>query len=292
MAKLTNLEVSEICNKLGELHLSNISKIHGGDIHNSFKLDFQGKTIFLKKNIRKKKFLKYEYLCLKDLDRFINHENLKIPTVYSYLEIKNVEFLILEWIDMYQISQAKLGQGLAEMHLKSNESNPTKFGNSIDGFIGLNEQISGWESNWADCFINLRIEPQLQKLNDKTFNSKKLNDVITKIKLILSDHIPLISLVHGDLWSGNVGISKSGKGIIFDPACWWADCEVDIAMSLLFGGFKEEFYTEYFKLIPKKKGFENRVNIYNFYHVLNHANMFGGSYLIQAKNYIDNILRI
>ena len=69
-----------------------------------------------------------------------------------------------------------------------------------------------------------------------------------------------------------------------------ADNEVDIAMTKLFGGFESDFYEEYYKIIPLKKDFENRVIIYNFYHILNHANMFGGSYLNQVKDYVKAIL--
>ena len=99
-------------------------------------------------------------------------------------------------------------------------------------------------------------------------------------------------LVHGDLWSGNKGIEKNGKGVIFDPASWWADSEVDIAMTRLFGGFNREFYEGYHQVIPLKKGFEKRFLIYNLYHILNHANMFGGSYIYQVKDYVKRILSL
>ena len=292
MAKLSILEVSEICNQLGESHPKNISQIYGGNIHNSFKLEFKNKSIFLKKNIKKEKFLKYENHCLKDLTKYINNKNLKTPEVYAYLNIKNTEILIIEWIEMSNKNQQKLGKGLAEMHLKSNESNPNKFGYEVEGFIGLSKQLSGWEENWTDCFINLRIKPQLIEFQSKNFNSDLFKKLIFKIKTILNFHKPIISLVHGDLWSGNFGINNFNQGVIFDPASWWADCEVDIAMTFLFGGFKKNFYDEYFKVLPKKKGFEQRVIIYNLYHVLNHANMFGGSYINQANQYIEDILNM
>ena len=94
------------------------------------------------------------------------------------------------------------------------------------------------------------------------------------------------------MWSGNAGIDKNGKGVIFDPASWWADNEVDIAMTKLFGGFRKEFYEEYHKIFPIRKGFEKRIIIYNFYHILNHANMFGGGYLKQVKDYVQAILNM
>jgi len=87
-------------------------------------------------------------------------------------------------------------------------------------------------------------------------------------------------------------MEKNGKGVIFDPASWWADNEVDIAMTKLFGGFRKEFYGEYHRIFPIKNGFENRIIIYNFYHILNHANMFGGGYLNQVKDYVKAILNM
>ena len=106
------------------------------------------------------------------------------------------------------------------------------------------------------------------------------------------NHKPINALVHGDLWSGNAGMDKNGKGVIFDPASWWADNEVDIAMTKLFGGFRKEFYEEYHRIFPIKYGFEKRIIIYNFYHILNHANMFGGGYLKQVQNYVKAILNM
>ena len=94
------------------------------------------------------------------------------------------------------------------------------------------------------------------------------------------------------IYIGNIGTDKSGKGVIFDPASWWADNEVDIAMTMLFGGFRKEFDEEYHKVFPRKEGFENRIIIYNFYHILNHANMFGGSYFNQVNDYIRAILKM
>ena len=105
-------------------------------------------------------------------------------------------------------------------------------------------------------------------------------------------HKPIIALVHGDLWSGNTGMDKNGKGVIFDPASWWADNEVDVAMTKLFGGFRKEFYEEYHRIFPKKNVFEKRIIIYNLYHILNHANMFGGGYLKQVEDYIKAILNM
>ena len=262
----------------------NGQKWKGGDIHSAWRIEFSNKKLFLKRNNRNKKFLEFEKYCLQNLRKYINQENLVIPEVIAYKNIKNIEILLIEWIDMHNFDQKKLGKGLGEMHLKSAESNPKMFGSPVEGFIGTTDQKIGLEDNWIDCFLNLRIIPQLLTLKSKTLDKEIINKVEEKIKSELQNHKPINSLVHGDLWSGNAGMDKNGKGVIFDPASWWADNEVDIAMTKLFGGFRKEFYEEYHRIFPLKNGFEKRIIIYNFYHILNHANMFGGGYLKQVQD--------
>tara|TARA_B100000287_G_scaffold384768_1_gene391502 strand:- start:203 stop:1081 length:879 start_codon:yes stop_codon:yes gene_type:complete len=290
MENLSHIEVSEICNQLGKSSPKNIRQVLGGDIHESWQIEFENKKFFLKRNKRKKDFLKFEEYCLRNLQENITEEVLIVPKVISYLKVKNVELLLMDWIDMQNGDQKKLGEGLGKMHLKSAESNPKKFGYPVTGYIGITDQNKGWEKNWIDCFINLRIKPQLSILKDPSLDIKTKDKIHEKIKLELTKHKPINTLIHGDLWYGNVGIDKEGKGVIFDPACWWADSEVDIAMTRLFGGFKKEFYEEYHKIIPIKKGLEKRIIIYNFYHILNHANMFGGSYSHQVQDYVKKII--
>ena len=292
MQKLSPIEINEICEELGETYPKSIEQVHGGDIHNAWRIEFSNKKLFLKRNIRNKKFLEFEKYCLQNLRKYINQENLVIPEVIAYKNIKNIEILLIEWIDMHNFDQKKLGKGLGELHLKSAESNPKMFGFPVEGFIGTTDQKKGLEDNWIDCFLNLRIIPQLLSLKSRILDKEIINKVKEKIKSELLNHKPINALVHGDLWSGNAGMDQSGKGVIFDPASWWADNEVDIAMTKLFGGFRKEFYEEYHRIFPIKNGFEKRIIIYNFYHILNHANMFGGGYLNQVEDYVKAILNM
>ena len=292
MQKLSPIEINEICEELGETYPKSIEEVHGGDIHNAWRIEFSNKKLFLKRNIRNKKFLEFEKYCLQNLRKYINQENLVIPEVIAYKNIKNIEILLIEWIDMHNFDQKKLGKGLGELHLKSAESNPKMFGFPVEGFIGTTDQKKGLEDNWIDCFLNLRIIPQLLSLKSRILDKEIINKVKEKIKSELLNHKPINALVHGDLWSGNAGMDKNGKGVIFDPASWWADNEVDIAMTKLFGGFRKEFYEEYHRIFPIKNGFEKRIIIYNFYHILNHANMFGGGYLNQVEDYVKAILNM
>ena len=178
MQKLSPIEVNEICDELGETYPKSIKQVHGGDIHSSWQIEFSNKKIFLKKNIRNKKFLEFEKYCLQNLRSYINQENLVIPEVIAYKFINDIEILLIEWIDMHSFEQKKLGKGLGEMHLKSAESDPNMFGFEVDGFIGTTDQKKGWEDNWTDCFLKLRIHPQLSILKN---NFLDLKNIVSKI---------------------------------------------------------------------------------------------------------------
>lgn len=93
--------------------------------------------------------------------------------------------------------------------------------------------------------------------------------------------------MHGDLWGGNASVLADERGALIDPACWWADREVDLAMTRLFGGFSARFYQGYQQEWPLDTNYQDRIDVYNLYHLLNHANLFGGSYKQQCLTAIS-----
>ena len=116
------------------------------------------------------------------------------------------------------------------------------------------------------------------------------NDLINTMAAFFADYEPMPSLLHGDLWGGNWGITGDAQPVIFDPAVYYGDREVDIAMTRLFGGFGVDFYTAYDNTWPRDVGAAVRTDLYNLYHVLNHLNLFGDSYAGQARGMIDRLL--
>jgi fructosamine-3-kinase len=101
--------------------------------------------------------------------------------------------------------------------------------------------------------------------------------------------------LHGDLWNGNAGFSRSStdlEPVIFDPAVYYGDRECDLAMTELFGGFPAAFYSSYGKEFPLEAGYEHRKHLYNLYHLLNHLNIFGGSYYGQVKSTLGLLRRL
>ncbi|MGB3918777.1 MAG: fructosamine kinase family protein, partial [Thiothrix litoralis] len=81
-----------------------------------------------------------------------------------------------------------------------------------------------------------------------------------------------------------------GSPVVYDPAVYYGDRETDLAMTELFGGFGEDFYAAYQAAWPVDSGYAVRKTLYNLYHILNHFNLFGGSYGEQAARMTEKLL--
>ena len=114
--------------------------------------------------------------------------------------------------------------------------------------------------------------------------------LLERVPALFLDYCPRPSLLHGDLWNGNAAMDAKGQPAIFDPAVYFGDRESDLAMSELFGGFAPDFYAAYREAWPLDAGYAVRKTLYNFYHILNHANLFGGGYATQAAHMAAQLL--
>lgn len=218
---------------------------------------------------------------------------INIPTPICDGVTREHSYLVLEYLDLTTRvttqSWTEMGRNLAMMH-RHQISSESKFGWQIDNTIGSTAQINTWESDWATFFTQHRIGYQLQLALSKGGDFPRAAELLVIIPQILCEHHPQPSLVHGDLWSGNASFTTTGIPVIFDPATYWGDREVDIAMTELFGGFPAAFYQGYNDVYPLDPGYSQRKNLYNLYHILNHYNLFGGSYQSQANSSIESIL--
>jgi len=283
----------EILNSEGPLKnqtILNISPIHGGSIHNAWRLELKTGQIFFAKTAAKEAFdmLQFESNGLTKLKENLNEDFLTVPKPIIVQKLESSSILLMDWLELSDGDESKLGKGLALLHKRSSNQHLNSFGWNENGFIGYNPQICGWRESWGECFVHLRLAPQ-SKMAQKWGLSLEMNLFYSKLIKYLERHNPIPCVVHGDLWRGNAAITKNGKGIIFDPAVWWADREVDIAMTTMFGGFSNKFYESYQKTWALQSGFEERIEIYNLYHLLNHANMFGGTYQDNALSSIKKV---
>ncbi len=212
-----------------------------------------------------------------------------IPEVVGLGIAGSQAFLVLEALDLggrpSAAAWSQLGEGLAALHRVTGPSH----GWDCDNYIGETPQSNGRHDSWADFFVEKRLRPQFEMAHTHGFSFPDAEGFMKRVGEMLADHQPEPSLLHGDLWSGNAGFSSSGEPAIFDPATYHGDRETDLAFTEFFGGFAPEFYAAYRKAWPLEPGYEQRRDLYNLYHVLNHANLFGGGYASQADAMMQSI---
>lgn len=202
-----------------------------------------------------------------------------------------IRFLLLEFFDVVRPSAAAevaLGRNLASLHRATTE----RFGLESDNFIGANPQRNGWLPSWAEFFIERRLRPQFEMGEGRGWLDRSKRELFRSatevVRDLLADHRPSPSLLHGDLWGGNVLWCVAGP-VLIDPACYYGDRECDLAFTEMFGGFSTDFYRSYHEAWPLPDGYFARKVIYNWYHLLNHANLFGGGYISESVSVAKDI---
>jgi len=216
----------------------------------------------------------------------------RVPAVLAQGDDGGTAWLILEWLDLEglgPVSGARLGAALAAQHRLPQ----ARFGWEKDNFIGASPQENGWSESWLDFWRDKRIHAQLRMAMAKRYPSKMIDRgerLLTDCEAFFRTHEPVASLLHGDLWGGNASALADGTPVVFDPAVYCGDREADIAMTELFGGFPKDFHAAYRNAWPLDDGYPVRRDFYNLYHVLNHANLFSGSYVEQSARLIERLI--
>lgn len=206
----------------------------------------------------------------------------RVPEVYAYWDGESGRYLLMEYIPTGSggpAVQERLGRELAELHrdVAANQ----QFGFSMDNFIGATEQPNPFTATWIEFFgvHRLRFQAHLAlqrgRLDRATYELAER--LIAQLPQLI-DEPAHPSLLHGDLWGGNYLATPDGQPVLIDPAVYYGHREADLAMTELFGGFGRRFYSAYHEAYPLEPGYEQRRDIYNLYHLLNHLNLFGGSY--------------
>ncbi|MGA9367635.1 MAG: fructosamine kinase family protein, partial [Steroidobacteraceae bacterium] len=205
---------------------------------------------------------------------------IRVPRALARGSAGRTAFLALEWIESRPAGRAAeraLGEQLAVQH----QVTAPQFGFADDNFIGRTRQPNGWLADWAEFFRERRLRHQLALAVQNGFApllEQPGARLLESIAALLARHRPQASLLHGDLWAGNWLANEQDQPLIFDPAVYYGDREADLAMTRLFGGFGRAFYDAYLTAAPLPAGHAVRAELYNLYHVLNHANLFGGAY--------------
>lgn len=265
------------------------TRVSGGDICDAWRLDTDSGRVFLKTlSAPQAGILESEAAGLKAI---ADTETLRVPEVLGLGATADVAWLALEWLDLGGSggsAEQALGAQLAAMHRHT----AARHGWHDDNWIGRTSQPNDWCADWTGFFGEHRLRHQLRLAARAGFGHQLQapgDALLARLPDLLAGHAPKPSLLHGDLWGGNWGVAD-GAPVIFDPAVYYGDREADLAMTRLFGGFGSAFYEAYDAAWPLPPDASQRDALYRLYHVLNHANLFGGGYVQQAGHLMETLL--
>lgn len=266
----------------------------GGDINEARRLTLNnGMHIFMKSN--KKENLSFFTAEAAGLAAIAHTGTVSVPRVLCCGTDDaqgGTSFLLMDFLesgtrraDYWEV----LAQQLAAMHQADTSAFTTggRYGFVQDNYIGASKQKNTPGCHWISFFRDCRLKPQFAQANHyfDASDKKKIAKLLERISdfLVEPEHP---SLLHGDLWSGNVMPGHDGSAWLIDPAVSVGHAEADLAMTELFGGFSRRFYEAYREAAPMQEGYERRRDLYHLYHLLNHLNLFGRAYLGEVKQII------
>lgn len=266
-----------------EITIKNRYRVDGGSINNSFCVETNVGTFFVKnndQNLYPKMFEEEQ----KGLEIIGKESTIRVPKVTFTASHEDDSFIVMEYISEGNRSSSfwsVFGGQLAALHRVTQ----AQYGFESNNYIGSLKQNNQYHDTWSEFFIQERIAPQLKLAIDS--GNLPISIVIQFEKFyqemdsIFPQEVP--SLLHGDLWGGNYLIGSDGLPWVIDPAVYYGHREMDIAMTRLFGGFDQSFYRGYQQAFPLEEGWQKRVSYCNLYPLLVHVNLFGGSYTNQVS---------
>jgi len=276
------------------VHIKSSRSIGGGCINQTQALVLSnGETVFLKHNDHPPEgMFEKEARGLRLLREAENGP--RIPQVVAIPEGPNPKFLIIEYIEEGSSGNGyyeHFGQALASMHRTTQDH----YGLDHDNFIGSTVQINTPETDGLIFFREHRLRFQQNLARSRGLLPVTTDNKIDQLCDQLCDQLDLSgerpALVHGDLWSGNTFADTAQQPCLVDPAVHFGLRETDLAMTELFGCLPQAFYDGYRAAFPLNPGYEKRKHIYNLYHLLNHLNLFGGSYLASVESTVNTFVR-
>lgn len=262
--------------------------VSGGSINAAWRLEDGDRAVFVKTN-RRTALAMFEAEA-EGLAELGNADAVRYPAALCTGIADGHSFIAMDWITLRGRGDwAALGEGVAQQHARAADAH----GWHRDNTIGSTLQPNARDSDWIRFFADQRLGHQLD-LAERAGVGRALLDSGRRLQGELSslfdDYVPAPSLLHGDLWSGNVAFDDIGSPVLFDPATHYGDRESDLAMSELFGRFPADFYAAYDNAWPLHPDYAIRRDLYQLYHVLNHGNLFGGGYYRQAEGMVGKLL--
>lgn len=262
--------------------------VGGGSINAAYRIGDGERAFFIKLN-RAEALPTFETEC-DGLSALAATDAIRVPAPVVHGVAAGRAYLVLEWLTLHGRGRWEaLGEQLAQLHRSTAE----RFGWERDNFLGGTPQPNARHDDWPTFFATHRLGHQLH-LAEQAGAPAELLDAGRRLQqavpMLFDGYRPAASLLHGDLWSGNIAFDNDRAPVLFDPAVHYGDRESDLAMSELFGRLPDRVYAAYAAVWPIDAGYPVRRELYQLYHILNHFNLFGGTYADQALRLTQRLL--
>ena len=225
------------------------------------------------------------------LEELAQSRSIRVPAVVAHGAFAERAYLVSEYIALRRADRAcliRFGEALSEMH----GIVAPRHGWHRDNLLGATRQYNTPHGDWLEFWRENRLAAMLDALAaDQPALARDGDRLLAVLSDLLAGHTPEPSLLHGDLWSGNMAMDADGKPVIYDPAVYYGDRETDLAMTELFGGFGPAFYEAYWGSWPMRAEYrEIRRPLYQLYHLLNHARLFGAGYVAPSRRLMQELI--
>ncbi|MCF6407162.1 fructosamine kinase family protein [Chitinophaga filiformis] len=275
------------CQSGMKIHINYAEKLPGGDINETFKLNTDSGLLFLKMNDARSYPDMFEREFM-GLEAIYATNTLAVPRPLATGRSGGKVFLVTEFIEKGGANPdfwENFAAGLSRMHRHTQ----AHFGLPQANYIGTIKQYNTPYTNWSVFYAFNRLQPLTRVAYDRQVIDKQMvtqmEGLWRQLPQIFPDEPP--ALLHGDLWSGNFMVGPDGRARVYDPAVYYGNREMDLAMARLFGGFDTRFYYTYQSMFPLAHEWQQRISICQLYPLMVHLLLFGGSYYNSVKEVLD-----
>jgi fructosamine-3-kinase len=261
-----------------------LSRMSGGCIAEIYRVDLaDGETVVAKLG-REPGALPTEAYMLRYLR---THSALPVPDVLH----ADDDLLVMSFIDGGDALDEAAERHAAELLAALHDITAPAYGLERDTLIGGLAQPNPQSTSWLAFFAEHRL---VYMARQAQWAGRLPAATLRRVETLAGPHDRWLveparpSLIHGDMWGGNVLACGGRIAGFVDPALYYADPEIELAFSTLFSTFGRAFFERYEALRPLRPSFfEQRRDLYNLYPLLVHARLFGGAYAASVGRTLD-----
>ena len=263
-------------------------------LSNSFKIICEKITLNDNSNL----IIKYyqiknnKFNAIKSEGESLLYLNKKFPNLFPNVKYLSNELLIMNFINNDKIKPKNYNEQLAfniyQLHKHTNK----RYGFYFDSQIGGMKQSNKFTTNWVNFFKEKRMVMIFETINKKNYMPHSINIKIEKLINNLENFIPShpkISLLHGDLWQGNILTNKKKIVSLIDPGIYFGHFEMEIAYLTWFKYIDKGFVKLYSNFIEIKKEYFEYEFIYQLYFSLLNVHLWSKEYIKDTNNLLNEM---